>query len=342
MHKNVPTASIILAAYNGEKYIAEQIESIQRQSYIDFELLVCDDCSTDSTRDIVKKYEKSDQRIRLLVSASNGGLARNTQRGCFAATGRYIFFADQDDWWQPNKIETQVRYLDAHPDCYLVYHDSQIVDEKLNLLLPSFRRVLEGRWWSFCRSIVAKANLTTLLRANGVQGATVAIRRDLFDRALPIPASVLIPDAWFALIAAAQFRIQFLDMSLIRYRQHGKNVIGATVQGNAGHLANLFSNHFAKVSIKRADQKIAMFSEMRNRVDNPVSSIKIKRRIICMRSLSELLGANSFWQICWRAIRSFVIVCYAGRDSYHFFCFGYFLFNKMFVFVRRKSLCNDC
>jgi len=103
--------SIITPTYNSEKFILGTIESIQKQTYINWELLITDDCSTDKTIEIIKDYKQTDKRIKLykLKTNSGAGLARNNS--IRHAAGRFIAFCDSDDRWLPNKLEVQLEYL---------------------------------------------------------------------------------------------------------------------------------------------------------------------------------------------------------------------------------------
>lgn len=112
--------SIITPCYNSADYIAETIESIQAQTYSNWELLITDDCSTDNTVDIIQQYTKTDNRIKLfrLDKNSGGGVARNNS--IKQANGRYIAFCDSDDKWHPSKLEKQISFM-QEKDCALSY-----------------------------------------------------------------------------------------------------------------------------------------------------------------------------------------------------------------------------
>ncbi|MBR7157068.1 MAG: glycosyltransferase family 2 protein, partial [Bacteroidales bacterium] len=106
-----PLVSIITPSYNSEKYIDETIQSVIAQTYSNWEMLIVDDCSNDTTRNIVKKYILSDSRIKLYELPHNSGpsVARNTAIG--KANGTFLAFLDSDDIWFPNKLEEQIAYM---------------------------------------------------------------------------------------------------------------------------------------------------------------------------------------------------------------------------------------
>lgn len=106
--------SIIMPAYNSEKYISESIESIQAQTYKNWELLVVDDCSKDSTVEIIQKYAADDERIRLLHNEKNSGAAISRNYALREAKGKWIAFLDSDDVWLPQKLKKQIDFMTSN------------------------------------------------------------------------------------------------------------------------------------------------------------------------------------------------------------------------------------
>lgn len=103
--------SIIMPAYNCEKYIAKSIASVIAQTYSNWELLVCDDCSTDGTKAIVESLSENDSRIRCMTTPENVGASEARNYGIKNATGRYLAFLDSDDIWYPEKLEKQIAFM---------------------------------------------------------------------------------------------------------------------------------------------------------------------------------------------------------------------------------------
>lgn len=112
-----PRISVLMPAYNSEKYIAESIESILNQSFKDFEFIIINDGSTDGTAKIIKEYAKNDSRIRFVNHSKNKGLIGVLNEGLGLATGEYIARMDSDDISLPSRFEKQIAYMDAHPEC---------------------------------------------------------------------------------------------------------------------------------------------------------------------------------------------------------------------------------
>lgn len=105
------TVSVIMPAYNCSKYIATAIESVQKQTYLDWEMIITDDCSTDNTCEIVESFSKEDSRIKLYRQAENMGAGAARTRGLFESTGRFIAYLDADDIWYPEKLAKQVDFM---------------------------------------------------------------------------------------------------------------------------------------------------------------------------------------------------------------------------------------
>jgi len=113
-----PTVSVLMAVYNGERYVAEAVESILAQTYRDFEFVIVDDGSTDGSRNVIERH--SDSRIRLVPSAENSGLAAALNRGLAVCRGFLVARQDADDVSEPDRLARQVAYLEAHPDVAVV------------------------------------------------------------------------------------------------------------------------------------------------------------------------------------------------------------------------------
>lgn len=121
--------SVITPAYNAASFLGQTIESVQNQTYSDWEMIIVDDCSTDGTFDIAQKTAQSDARIKVLKNRENSGVAVSRNNAIDAASGEYIAFLDSDDLWLPRKLEEQVAFMDAGGYA-LTYTDYQKFDSK--------------------------------------------------------------------------------------------------------------------------------------------------------------------------------------------------------------------
>ena len=116
--------SIITPAYNAENFLCETIESVQKQTFRDWELIIVDDCSTDYTNVLAKDYASKDSRIKVIKAPQNGGVAKARNIGLEHTTGEFIAFVDSDDLWNPDKLEKQLEFM-QEKGCVLSYTDFQ-------------------------------------------------------------------------------------------------------------------------------------------------------------------------------------------------------------------------
>ncbi len=108
---NEPLVSIITPVYNAERFLEDTIKSVQKQSYKNWELVLVDDCSKDSSSEIIEKFRNSDDRIRYIKLEKNSGAAISRNTGIKNANGRFIAFVDSDDLWEETKLEKQIEYM---------------------------------------------------------------------------------------------------------------------------------------------------------------------------------------------------------------------------------------
>lgn len=125
-HKN-PLVTVLMPTYNSERYINEAIDSILHQSYTNFELLIIDDCSSDSTREIIRQY--SDPRIRTIFHQKRVGLAQSLNIGVRTALGGFIARMDADDISHPDRLEEQVRFLEGNRQCGVISGFIRLIDK---------------------------------------------------------------------------------------------------------------------------------------------------------------------------------------------------------------------
>ena len=139
--QNMPLISVVIPVYNGEKTIAETIESVLNQSFSDFELIVINDGSQDSTLDILASIQ--DPRIKIF-SYPNAGLSASRNRGISQASGEFIAFLDADDLWTPDKLEAQLTALQENPNAAVAYSWTDFIDETGQFLADGSHRTANG------------------------------------------------------------------------------------------------------------------------------------------------------------------------------------------------------
>lgn len=222
---NSATVDILLATHNGEKYLDEQIRSIIEQTWSDWRLLISDDQSSDTTREIVNRWIECDSRITLVSVEKKGSAVRNFMSLLPHAEADLVMFCDQDDVWMPDKIAKSVRASTRAGDAenpLLVCSDVHVVDRDLKLLSQSFIRSSALRTEGF--------SLSRTLTQNPALGCTILINKSLLEIVRQKPADmdrVIMHDWWLSIAACAFGSIVYLDEPLMWYRQHGGNDVGA-------------------------------------------------------------------------------------------------------------------
>ena len=225
---------VLLATYNGEQFIHEQIDSLLAQSFTGWQLLIRDDGSKDQTLDICRRYAMVHaDRIRLVEDAfGNQGVIGNFQILLAASQNEYVMFCDQDDVWLPHKIEVTyaaMRRAESKRGSQTpiaVYTDLKIVDSNLNLLSDSLFHYLR-------RNPHVNNRLSRLCMASCTYGCTMMINQPLKRICSGFPPGVLLWDLWLAMAAAAFGTLEYLDHPTILYRRHGRNQSGAREFGLA-------------------------------------------------------------------------------------------------------------
>lgn len=218
---------IIMAAYNGERYLAEQIESILRQTYQDFHLLICDDMSSDRTAYLINKYAKRyPKKITVVQSERKYGVNQCFEFLLKQTTAPYVMFCDQDDVWFENKIKRSLDSMLKLEQSYgskkplLVHSDMVVVDSKLQAIHSSF--------WAYSHLFPSKNSINRLLVQNVVTGCTAMFNQAAVEAALPMPEAAIQHDWWMALVVSALGHIKPIREPLLYYRQHNSNAVGAT------------------------------------------------------------------------------------------------------------------
>lgn len=165
----IPTVSVVIPAYNAENFIENSINSVLQQTYIDFELIVINDCSKDRTANIVSELAKKDERIIFLQNKINHGVSFTQNLGISKARGKWIAFLDCDDLWEANKLEKQMALIKAHPDAVLTYTASSFID-------------YEGRPYSYIMAAEPEMTYKKLLKRNLLSCSSVIVRKDVISR----------------------------------------------------------------------------------------------------------------------------------------------------------------
>lgn len=264
---------ILLATFNGEKHLSEQLESIINQTYTNWELYIRDDNSSDNTVAIIKEYCNKDRRIHWIEDdLGNLKSVKNfsTLLEYIKRRDGYTMFSDQDDVWLPEKIESTLKemfrlekiYSDSTP--LLVYTDFVYVDESL-------RRIESKR--NFSATKIKNLKLSHLLTQNPAYGCTMMMNKKLVDIVGSIPDAAENHDHWIALVAAAFGKISYLPQQTVLYRQHGKNI---STQHDYNTTRKRFKRIFAGKNFEDVCYKIKMAKQFRALYGDKLESEKLK------------------------------------------------------------------
>ena len=244
---------ILLATYNGEKYIEEQIESIFKQTYTDWKLIIRDDGSNDSTEKILDSLEeKHPDKITVVRDADkNLGCIGNFSRLMTISDADYTMFCDQDDVWLSDKIQLtleEMKRVEKEGKPALVHSDLTVTDAELMPVSASF---VAG-----CAYSPLPKTAAGLFLGNSVTGCTVMINRALRELAGEIPKGALMHDQYLALLALSFGSMGFVNTPLELYRQHGSNVCGANRSSALEKLKKMLSIKNWKAAIARTGAEI--------------------------------------------------------------------------------------
>lgn len=297
-----PVVHILLATYNGEKFLRQQLDSLFNQTYKSFTLLVRDDGSTDNTLKIVEEYNSIFQgKIEIVKDEKkNVGAAQNFGILLAYSNADYIFLCDQDDIWIENKIEISLSKIFAlennqtNSPC-VVFSDMKLIDESGALLNESLWKELHLHPDYF--------TLNRLLIQNIPHGCTMVINKAMRDLAIPVPPEVILHDHWIALLAASCGKWDYISTPTVLLRNHSQNVTRkkTTVADKLIRFTtNLFSKteyeHFIRIRVRQAK---ALQQRTSKCIDK--KNAEIIENFICLESTAgftrkKILLANKFFR----------------------------------------------
>lgn len=237
---------ILLATYNGEKYIKEQIDSILNQTYADFNLIISDDASTDDTVKLLEEYANKDKRIILYKQEKNIGSTNNFEFLLTKVENDYYMLSDQDDVWEKEKVEKSIKTI-INTNADLVFSDLSVVDENLKTINESFCK-LKGIY----KKIKKDKKYSALYLNNYVTGCTIISKKKFIKEILPLPKNkkYLIHDYWISIVISQKGKLEFIDEKLVKYRQHGKNQVGTEQKTKNMNSIQDIRNLFLDVKIE--------------------------------------------------------------------------------------------
>ena len=221
--------SVAMCTYNGSRFIKDQLNSIIEQSRPVNEIIICDDCSTDNTIEIINDYIiKYPGLIQLYQNKENLRSTKNFENAISHCTGDYIFLADQDDIWDFYKVEKIITKFEANESLEGIFTNGNLIDDD-GEIFPNTN--MWDTFYFFEKNLDKPVDLLCLLKhhANMVTGATLCIKKSIRDIILPFPdltKKKFFHDEWIALILASRNSLDYINENLISYRIHTSQQIG--------------------------------------------------------------------------------------------------------------------
>ena len=269
--------SIAFIVYNGARYMRTQVDSILAQTHDVDEIIVCDDASSDATKEILEEYKKSCPDLFFLhYNNKNLGPTKNIEKAIQACTGDIILLADQDDYWESTKVETIIKWFEANPTMNGVFTNGYLMNSKEELDSKYFL-------WDIMSFPYNKVNNSQDLKLyintieNSVTGATLAIRNNLQFLKQPFPLiKHLVHDRWLAINLAENNSLGILEEKLIRYRIHLSQAIGGKTKNIEKYIelnANLLEGGL------NLNNSIANFKDLRYILNKIEINLQIQNEI---------------------------------------------------------------
>ena len=280
--------SVAVCTYNGEKYLQEQLNSFTAQTRLPDEVVVCDDCSQDSTREILTAFaESAPFSVKLYFNEQNLGFIKNFEKAIRNCTGEIIVLSDQDDVWSEKKLELIEAEFTKSERIGMVYADAKVVTESL--------APLKMTMWQYRGFNAEKQKLFSdgkafdLLLTDGyVYGSSMAFRAVYRDLFLPIPENTFfIHDNWIALMISSVAEISLIKECIIKYRQHERQSVGISIGEESkfealvksGQRVNEYGGTINQLNIAEKRLKESDYS-----VEEKIQKIKTAREHISARA----------------------------------------------------------
>lgn len=230
--------SVALATYNGEKYIEQQLLSLLQQSMPVDEIIICDDCSSDHTLDIIKPYTMQDDcNIKVFKSDTTLGYVKNFAKALKMTSGDLIFLCDQDDIWEKEKVERVVKVFDAYQDILCVNTSFTYMDKDGKNIAINDDSTNYGMCWSTTKEFGIQSISFDEIRYHNISmGCTMALRSEIKDIYLKQSKFIAAHDWELNFIASLKQGLVFYNRPLMKYRIHDHNTTGNDKVGKKNHV----------------------------------------------------------------------------------------------------------
>ena len=241
--ERVVTVSIAMCTYNGSLFLSEQLASLMAQERLPDELVVCDDCSSDNTVDILREFAE-DAPFPVLIHENKIRLksTKNFEQAIALCQGDLILLCDQDDIWDTQKVSLTEQCFKKNERVSLVFSDAEVVGEDGSPLGYTLWESL--RLDQDLQARIKTSEAFEILNFRPlVTGSTMGFRKEFRDLVLPIPGGItLIHDGWIALMISLTGVLDLIDRTLMKYRQHPRQQLGAPENNRANPDAGFMAN----------------------------------------------------------------------------------------------------
>jgi len=273
--------SVAFIVYNGSQYLRTQLDSIIAQTLKVDELIICDDDSSDNTKEILEEYKiKHPNLFFIHFNKQNLGPTKNIEKAIQACTGELILLADQDDYWEPNKVHTVVKWFEQNPTMNGVFSSGSLMNSKEEL--DNKYSLWDAMSFPY-KTVKSKTEFNSNLKLyintveNAVTGATLAIRNNLAFLKQPFPViKHLVHDRWLAINLAETNSLGILEEKLIRYRIHSAQAIGGMTENIEKYIelnANLLEG------TPNINNSITSFKDLRYILNKIETNLEIQNEI---------------------------------------------------------------
>jgi len=273
--------SVAFIVYNGSQYLRTQLDSILAQTHKVDELIICDDASSDNSKEIIEEYKNKHPNLFFFhYNKENIGQTKNIEKAIQACTGELILLADQDDYWEAHKVETFIKYFEQNPTMNGVFTNGAIMNSNGELDNKySLWDVMSFPYKTIKNKTELNSNLKLYINTveNAVTGATLAIRNNLPFLKQPLPIiKNLVHDRWLAINLAETNSLGILEDKLIRYRIHSAQAIGGMTKNIEKYIelnANLLEG------MPNINNSIASFKDLRYILNKIETNLQIQNEI---------------------------------------------------------------
>lgn len=272
-----PRVAVVMATYNGERFLADQLDSLAAQHLLPDEVVIVDDGSTDGTPDLLRRFERRAPFPVNIRRREHQGTGSTFGESMAETSADILVICDQDDVWIPEKLAVMVDRMEREPDALLAFSDAVLIDADGHRIGGSRWRV--AGFGERHQAVMADDPFGVLLSRQVVSGCTAAIRKELLPAVLPFPEGIhpalgdIMYDRWISLVAAAAGRTLPVPERLVSYRIHDGQQVGIPalrLRRVAPHAALRFGQLLADRStrIGRFDYHLAHLAEIEKRLEH--------------------------------------------------------------------------